>query len=58
MYEYIKEKLGDNYNLTEIISDELDEEKIEYNFPLEGKCILYRKSIDIENINLTVRLDC
>ena len=53
MYEYIKEKLGDNYNLTEIISDELDEEKIEYNFPLEGKCILYRKSIDIENINLT-----
>ena len=52
MYEYLKEKLDEYYNFTEIISDELDQDKIDYNFPLEGKCIIYKKSLEITNINL------
>ena len=53
MYNYLKEKLGDNYYFTEIVSDELDDEKINYNFPLEGKCIIYKKNIGFSSTKLT-----
>ena len=52
MYDYLKEKLDEYYNFTEIISDELDQDKIDYNFPLEGKCIIYKKSLEITNMNV------
>ena len=50
IYNYLRSKLK-NYNFTEIISDNLDEDKIKYGFPLEGKCIMYKKSLNIDVLN-------
>jgi hypothetical protein len=52
MYDYLKEKLESNYFFTEIYQDDLDDEKKKFNFPLEGKCVIYKKNLNLQKIQI------
>jgi len=54
MYDFLKENLNDTYHFTDIYQDEIDEEKKKFNFPLEGKCVLYKKALNFNSININL----
>jgi len=51
-YQYLANNLSNNYFFSEIYCDELDQDKKDYNFPKEGKCVLWKKELNLTGIDI------
>lgn len=51
-YKFLVEHLGDKYFFSEIYCDKLDDDKIKYNFPKEGKCAIWKKDLNFSEIDI------
>ena len=51
-YQYLANNLSNNYFFSEIYCDELDQDKKDYNFPKEGKCVMWKKELNLTGIDI------
>lgn len=51
-YQFLADNLSNTYFFSEIYCDELDQEKKDYQFPKEGKCVLWKKELNLTEIDI------